>query len=424
MKTITKGKMWCFAIGQFGWSLLSALITNWLVYFYQPDADSIAAGQTLFIPQGRVILGIATVIGGIAALGRVFDAVTDPMIANLSDRSTNPKGRRIPFMQKIAIPFALITALVFWAPVNAVSGVNCIWLLVTLLLFYLFMTTYCTPYNALISELGTTQDTRISISTYISVTFILGSAIGYAAPFIWGALEPSMGRVTAIRITFAILSVIGLIALLVPTFTINEKEYVHTVPSNDDAFTSLIKTFKNHDFRIFVGSDVLYFLGLTIFQTGLPFFITSLMKLPETFTTCYMPVNALAHRMNKKRLVLIGFTGLSIVYLITAVSGLLGGSGLVFGIIIVCAAAFPMAILGILPQAIVADIAEADAVVTGENREGMFFAARTFAFKFGQSIAMLVFTAFASIGTETGGALILSRYNEEKILGIIVPEKK
>ena len=75
MKTITKGKMWCFAIGQFGWSLLSALITNWLVYFYQPDADSIAAGQTLFIPQGRVILGIATVIGGIAALGRVFDAV-------------------------------------------------------------------------------------------------------------------------------------------------------------------------------------------------------------------------------------------------------------------------------------------------------------------------------------------------------------
>ena len=445
MKTITKGKMWCFAIGQFGWSLLSALITNWLVYFYQPDADSIAAGQTLFIPQGRVILGIATVIGGIAALGRVFDAVTDPMIANLSDRSTNPKGRRIPFMQKIAIPFALITVLVFWAPVNAISTVNCIWLLVTLLLFYLFMTTYCTPYNALISELGTTQDTRISISTYISVTFLLGSAIGYAAPFIWGALEPSMGRVTAIRITFAILAVIGLIALLVPTFTINEKEYVHTVPSNDDAFTSLIKTFKNPDFRIFVGSDVLYFLGLTIFQTGLPFFITSLMKLPDVAMTllsfaCYMPVNALAHRMNKKKLVLIGFAGLAIVYLITAVSGLMGGSGLVFGIIIVCAAAFPMAILGILPQAIVADIAEADAVVTGENREGMFFAARTFAFKFGQSIAMLVFTAFASIGTETGlgyriaavsaaviclaGALILSRYNEEKILGIIVPDKK
>ena len=209
MKTLSKGKMWCFAIGQFGWSLLSALITNWLVYFYQPDAESIAAGQTLFIPQGRVIFGIATVIGGIAALGRVFDAVTDPMIANLSDRSQNPRGRRIPFMQKIAVPFALITVLVFWAPVNEHLDGELHLASCDAASFYLFMTTYCTPYNALISELGTTQDTRISISTYISVTFLLGSAVGYAAPFIWGALEPSMGRVTAIRITFLILSGIG-----------------------------------------------------------------------------------------------------------------------------------------------------------------------------------------------------------------------
>ena len=450
MKKLTKGKMWCFAIGQFGWSLLSALITNWLVYFYQPNADSIAEGQTLFIPQGRVIFGIATIIGGIAALGRIFDAVTDPLIANLSDRSKNPRGRRIPFMQKIAIPFALVTALVWMAPVNGVSTVNCIWLLVTLLLFYLFMTTYCTPYNALISELGTTQDTRISISTYISVTFLLGSAIGYAAPYIWGALIPSFGRVMAIRITFIILSVIGLIALFVPTFTINEKDYVTTVPSNDNAFDSLVKTFKNGDFRVFVGSDVLYFVGLTIFQTGLPFFITALMKLPETMTTilyvgmtllsflCYPLVNFLAHRMNKKKLVLIGFIGLSCAYIITAISGLMG-AGMVFGILVVVVAAFPMAILGILPQAIVADIAQADAMTTGENREGMFFAARTFAFKMGQSVSMLLFTAFASISPETGfgyriaaivaaviclaGAVVLSRYDEKKILGIIVPEK-
>ena len=451
MKKLTKGKMWCFAIGQFGWSLLSALITNWLVYFYQPDAEQIAQGQTLFIPQGRVVLGIATIIGGIAALGRIFDAVTDPLIANMSDRSQDPKGRRIPFMQKIAFPFALVTVLVFWAPVNGVSAINGIWLLVTLLLFYLFMTTYCTPYNALISELGSTQDTRISISTYISVTFLLGSAVGYAAPFIWGALEPSLGRIMAVRITFLILSVIGFAALLVPTFTINEKDYVHTAPSNDDAFTSLTKTFRNGDFRVFVGSDVLYFIALTIFQTGLPFFITKLMKLPETYTTilyvamtllsfaCYMPVNYLAHRMNKKKLVLIGFCGLATVYAVTSISGLLGISGLVWGVVIVCAAAFPMAILGILPQAIVADIAEADSYITGENREGMFFAARTFAFKMGQSISMLLFTAFASIGVETGsgyrlaaivaaviclaGALVLSRYDEKKILDLIVTEK-
>ncbi|WP_130838148.1 MFS transporter [Lachnoclostridium sp. Marseille-P6806] len=460
MKTLTKGKMWCFAIGQFGWSLLSALITNWLVYFYAPDQTAIAAGQTLFIPQGRVIFGVATIIGGIAALGRIFDAVTDPLIANLSDRSKNPRGRHIPFMQRIAPFFAMITVLVYWTPFAGQSALSGVWLLAALLLFYLFMTTYCTPYNALISELGTTQDSRISISTYISCTFLFGSAVGYAAPYIWNALAPSFGRVTAIRLTFAILSAVGLVALLVPTFTIREKDYVTAVPTNDNAFASLAKTFRNRDFRVFVGSDVLYFIALTIFQTGLPFFITSLMGLAETYNTtlyilmtllsfaCYPLVNALARRLQKKRLVLLGFCGLAVVYVITALSGLLGVRGSVPGVIgavfgnawglaIILLAAFPMAILGILPQAIVADIAQADAIVTGENREGMFFAARTFAFKMGQSVSMLLFTSFASIRPETGlgyriaavtamaiclfGAVVLSRYNEKKVLQIILP---
>ena len=37
VKEITTSKIWLFAIGQLGWSLLSGLISNWLVYFYQPD---------------------------------------------------------------------------------------------------------------------------------------------------------------------------------------------------------------------------------------------------------------------------------------------------------------------------------------------------------------------------------------------------
>ena len=458
MKKLTKGKMWAFAIGQFGWSLLSALITNWLVYFYEPTEEAVREGQTLFLPQGRVIFGVVTIIGGISALGRIFDAVTDPLIANLSDRSANPRGRRIPFMQKIALPFAASTVLVFFTPIGRVSSLNGVWLLVVLLVFYLCMTTYCTPYNALISELGTTQDTRISISTYISVTFLLGSAIGYAAPYIWGALTPVLGRVESIRMTFLLLALLALMALLFPTFTIREKDYIQTEPSKDNVFRSLIKTFQNGDFRLFVGSDILYFIALTIFQTGLPFFVTVLMKLPETMTTllyvgmtllsfaAYAPVNYLAHRVHKKKLVLIGFCGLSLVYLVTALSGLFGRTGLFWGVIVVLLAAFPMAILGILPQAIVADIAEADARITGEKREGMFFAARTFAFKMGQSISMLLFTALASIHPETGwgyriaallatliclsGAWVLSFYREKKILEILAsrscadPEKK
>ena len=88
-----------------------------------------------------------------------------------------------------------------------------------------------------------------------------------------------------------------------------------------------------------------------------------------------------------------------------------------------------------IPQAVVADIAQSDAITSGSNREGMFYAARTFAFKLGQSLSMLIFTAVSTIGAGNGtgyrvaafgaavfccvGGIILAFYNEKRINGII-----
>lgn len=91
-------KVWAFAVGQFGWALLSGIISNWLVYFYQPDQETISQGQTVFVPQGLVVLGIVTVVGGITAFARFFDAFVDPAVASLSDRCDSKSGRRMPFL--------------------------------------------------------------------------------------------------------------------------------------------------------------------------------------------------------------------------------------------------------------------------------------------------------------------------------------
>ncbi len=449
MKKLTKRVIWMFAIGQLGWSTLSALVTNWVISFYEPNQEMLDAGQTVFLPQGRVVLGLVTILGGIYALGRLFDAVTDPWIANLSDKSRNPKGRRLPFMRRAAIPLTAATILIYWTPVNRTSPVNGVWVLVMMLLFYLFMTVYCTPYNALIAELSGTQEELTAISTAISFTFIFGSALGYACPFIWGALTPALGRVMAIRITFIILAVFALVCLLVPTFTINEFDYVDVKPVEGNAFSSLTKTFSNPDFRVFVGSDICYWVAITMFQSGLTFFITSLMKLPETMNTVlyigmtllsvclYVFVGKLTKKFTKKSLITFAFFEFSVVYLVTALSQGQAGTnkGMIFGVLVMVLAAPAMAILGILPQTVVADIAKSDEAATGENHDGMFFAARTFAMKLGQSLAAILFTSFATIGRSSGmgyriaalsstvlcvaAAFLMMRYNERKVMGLL-----
>lgn len=448
MKHITKGKMWVFALGQFGWAILGGIITNWLVYFYQPDQEVIDMGHKLYVSQGNVILGLFSIVGLVAMIGRIFDAFTDPLIATWSDKSTHKLGRRIPFLRYAAIPFALVTVLIFILPNDSITVLNNIWFAVLLLLFYLFMTMYCTPYNALIPELGKTQDEKINISTYISITFILGTALAYASPFIWDAfISGGMERMSAIRLTFAILAFIALLLMWVPAFFIKESDYTDTTPSDSDTLRSLTKTFRNKSFQTFVASDIFYWIALTLFQTGLPFFVVSLLGLEETMVTLYfvvmtftsflfyMPVNALAKRVGKKHLVILGFSAFAVVFLFSMFIGLYSFSAVAQGYIMAVAAAIPMAILGILPQAIVADIAQADAKDTGENRGGMFYAARTFSFKLGQAVSMLIFTSLASIGSGTGlgyrialglavvftlvGAFILTRYNEKKVLEVL-----
>ena len=252
-----------------------------------------------------------------------------------------------------------------------------------ILRYYLAITVYCTPYNALIPELGHDQQERLNISTAISLTFIIGTAFAYVAPIIWGTMEGSLGRILAMRVTFILLACIAFVCMLVPVFAIKEKDYVTSQPAEGNALSSLIKTFRNKEFRIFVGSDIFYWIGLTMFQTGLPFFVTSLLKLPESMSTVYfvamtalslvfyVPVNILAKRMGKKKLVLGAFFIFAIAFAYTAFMGSgLGIPATVQGFILVVVAAFPMAIFGILPQAMIADISQSDSKQTGENREG------------------------------------------------------
>jgi len=94
----------------------------------------------------------------------------------------------------------------------------------------------------------------------------------------------------------------------------------------------------------------------------------------------------------------------------------------------------PLAFLSVLPNAVLADIAEHDALKSGERKEGMFFAARTLMQKFGQTFGILIFAMLTTFGKDPGNdlgirlsgvagfvlclgaGLVFIRYNEKKLM--------
>ncbi|MFP4384097.1 MAG: MFS transporter [Spirochaetia bacterium] len=174
---ISKGKMILFAFGALGWSLLSFSPANLLNYFYFPPETGEGTVFPVFIFQGAVI-GVLTILGIISFAGRAFDAVTDPVIAGISDRSNFRFGRRRTFMLTSAPFFTLFSLLPFVPLRQTQDPVNSIWLAVSLFLFYLFFTMYMVPYSAMIPELGRTSKDRLFICTIGSVGWALGFFFG------------------------------------------------------------------------------------------------------------------------------------------------------------------------------------------------------------------------------------------------------
>ena len=123
---------WAYAIGQLGWSALSGLIGVQLVYFYLPPnkQDSDEPVIPIYVTQ-QTFLYIFNVITLIASAGRLWDAVTDPIIATWSDRCKHKKGRRIPFLFVGGLPAAIFCSLMFVPIVKHESPWNAVWLATT-----------------------------------------------------------------------------------------------------------------------------------------------------------------------------------------------------------------------------------------------------------------------------------------------------
>lgn len=197
------------------------MLNNYLIYFYQPSKES---GIPNLIPQGRIVLGILTIIGLIKAIGHIIDAVTDPLIASCSDKSKHPDGRRIPLMKKAAIPFGLCALLMFFVPLGKASGLNAVWIAAFMWGYYFFFTLYMIPHNALIPELIQDGPLRVNAYTVSSFFFVTGSALGYVSPLIV-SLFKGTGLVTlwAWRTTFGIYTLIGIIQYDTVTTGINQE---------------------------------------------------------------------------------------------------------------------------------------------------------------------------------------------------------
>ncbi|WP_295801330.1 MFS transporter [Mucilaginibacter sp.] len=406
-------KQIAYACGMIGWSIMTNIVLVMLPYFYLAPARS---GLIPFMPQ-VLFLGI-NVMSVILASGRIFDAFSDPYIASLSDKSRNPKGRRIPFMKWTILPAVIFCGLVFFPIVRSADIHNAYWLLLVLAGFYMCTTAYIIPYNALLPELTDTADEKVKLSSFQQVGFVIGIIISALVNNFADLVQhffAVVNRDSALQYTIWGLCLFAGLVMLVPVLAINESRYVVAKkPSHLPVLAAIKKTFSQRNFKYYLISDFSFYMALSIISSGLLFFITVLVPLDASMggllmgimviaSLCHYPlINYISKKKGKKPLVLFSFGLLALIFAMIFFLGKTPLSPEVQVYVLVICASFPLAALGILPNAILAEIAEKDAADSGENHEGMFFAVKYLFVKLGQTLGMALFAFLTVFGTAPG----------------------
>ncbi len=430
------------SFGHGGLSVLINLLGILLVFFYLPP-------KSAELPQlvtDTVFLFALNAIALIVAAGRLSDAITDPLVAFFSDKSTHKRGRRIPFMAVGAIPAAIGTMLMFFPPVGEESGWNIVWLLALQVPLFISLTLYATPAFSLVADLGRTPEERLDLATWTSV-FWAGGIVVAAMTTPMSALFQSFGA-TPIRswqYSVAVVCTLALLAMLVPIFAIDEPRWSRSEPSAVPLRDSLKKVSSNPFFRFYLAADFAYFCGLTIIQTGMLFYVTVLLELDEGLTALYLLmmvvlamglypiVNKIAKARSGKQLVIAAFAISSIDFFAVIFLGNYPIPAWLQAGLIIAIFSIPFAILSVIPGWILSDIAEHSAKTTGDATAGMFFAARTFMQKISQTVGVIVFALLTSFGRDVGddlgirlsglagvvlyagAAILFFRYNEKRL---------
>lgn len=409
MENLTKKNLIFYGLCNFGWSLAFYTVNNLLNYFYFPNIEKGESMFPIFIPTNRVIIGL-TFLGLIIASGRIIDAITDPIIANLSDKTERKRGKRRFFMLISAFPAALFGCLAFFPPFFDTTINNGFYLMIVLLFYYISLTMYVVPCSALVGELGNSKVERLNLSTASSVGWAIGFAFGSMIYTIQSIFENSGQTSTkAFQLAIVVFSIISFSSMIIPAYFIKESNYKKA--TNISLMSSLKGVFNNKNLKLFLISELSYWFALTFIQTGISYYTVSLLELDKSFASVammiiflvgfafYVPINFFARRIGKKRTVLFGYILLAISFLSVIFLGKVSIEPQIQVIAVSLLAAVPIGIFGILPFAIIGDLAEEDGKVNGDYKIGIFYALRGIFMKGGTSLAGLLFPTILILGT-------------------------
>ncbi|MBF2047874.1 MFS transporter [Leptolyngbya sp. NK1-12] len=351
----------------------------------------------------------AALAGSVLMIGKIWDAVNDPLVGVLSDRTRSARwGRRYPWMLYGAIPFGVTFFLQWVVPRFSQNeaanqwGLFAYYVLISVL-FNIFYTMVNLPYTALTPELTQDYNERTSLNSFRFAFSIGGSILSLILALVIFRIVPDAGQqylwlggICAVISTLPLYwCVFGTYRRTMAMVQLHGSQNEQNIPF----FTQLKIAFSNRPFLFVIGIYLCSWLAVQITATILPYFVVNCLGLSsETFTLIALAVqgtallmlfvwSAISARVGKKAVYFMGM-----VLWIIAQAGLFflqpNQSGLVYPLAIMAGIGVSTAYL--IPWSMIPDVIELDELNTGQRREGIFYGFMVLLQKLGLALGLFI----------------------------------
>jgi oligogalacturonide transporter len=366
------------------------------------------------------IVGLDPVWAGLVpGLGKIWDAVSDPLMGYLSDRSRSRFGRRRVYFLIGILPVALSFMLV-WLPVRswfpevfATNDAIFIYYFAAFLIFYTVLTMVMVPYSALAAEMTTDFRARNKLTSTRMFFSLVSSTIAgsLGQPIVNLFDDPSQGFM-AMGIAFGIFFAMPWLFVYLGTWELPRLHHEGEISAS--VFRNFGSIFRNRSFRVHLLMYVSAYAAMDIILGWMLFYLTDCLGRPGLFALllpvlvitevlCVPVYTYISNRFGHARAFVIGLSlwgaGMACIalqgpstptgYLVMNI--VLIGSGLSAGVII--------------PYNILPFVTDVDELITRKKRAGTYAGAMTLVRKLvqGALVFPLLGVMLTAIGYRTPG---------------------
>lgn len=350
-----------------------------------------------------VLLISPAIMGTIFGISRIWDAVSDPLAGYFSDRTTHHLGRRRLWMLISILPIALTFIMVFSPPVWLQDQWLVVWMAIGIISFYAAMTIFIVPHMSLGAELTVDYHERSRLYGLRHVAFTLGSIFAVASMqlFINAESEGAQAvREIAMQLSMLAAVVTGVL-ICYAVVSLREQPLLEKQMA-DNPYHAFRDVWRNHHARLLIAVNFIEQIGgatigvLTLYVAAyvlknpmlgpviiLAYMVTSTISVP-----LWIP---LSRRVGKIKLWIASMIVTGLAFGMMMFLPLLDTDQMLWLLLAAALSAGAAAGCGgTVGPSVQSDIIDYDEYVTGERKEGAYFAAWNLVYKCATGVTIIL----------------------------------